>query len=52
MHDSNYRKAVLEEILDDKTCMTLTTAKTLGRDPDLLLLRHQFLVNIGLISTK
>ncbi|GAB5034324.1 protein cbg00277 [Nannochloropsis oceanica] len=45
-------KAVLEEILDEKTCMTLTTAKALGRDPDLLLLRHQFLVNIGLIPNK
>jgi|EP00624_Nannochloropsis_granulata_P006853 hypothetical protein len=41
-------KAMLEEMLDEKTCMSLATALALGQDPDVLLLRHQFYVHVGL----
>jgi hypothetical protein len=45
-------KSVPKEMVDEKRCMSLATAVALGRDPDLLLLQHQFLVNIGLLPNK
>jgi ribosomal protein L32 len=44
--------AMLEEMLDEKSRMSLATALALGRDPDLLLLRHQFYVRVGLLPNK